>query len=210
MRHRQILSALALALLATTAGAQTKTTGSVISSIASKLGVSTTVTNAITSALGASDLTAEELIGTWNYSGAGVAFTTDEALAAAGGEVVASEITEQLEPYYTKLGLTSSNTYYTFDDEGKYSAKIAGKSVSGSYTFDEDTQALTMKVLLVNITAYTKRNGTGIAILFEADKLLTLLQTVAKLSGNDTLSAISSLSENYDGLRLGFNLDAAE
>lgn len=183
-----------------------KSAGSVVSNIVSALGGST-ASNVVTSVLGLQNLTAEELVGTWKYSGAGCAFTSEKTLAAAGGEVVASEVTEKIEPYYEKLGITSSNTYFTFDDDNKYSAKIAGKSVSGSYTFDEDENSLSLKVLLVNITAYTKRSGTGISILFEADKLLTLLQTVASLSGNDTLETIGDLSENYDGVRIGFDLD---
>jgi hypothetical protein len=31
-----------------------------------------------------------------------------------------------------------------------------------------------------------------------------VLQTVAAMSGNSTLSTIGDLSKNYDGLRLGF------
>ena len=37
-------------------------------------------------------------------------------------------------------------------------------------------------------------------------KLLTILQTVAALSGNSSLATISDISKNYDGVRMGFEM----
>jgi hypothetical protein len=43
------------------------------------------------------------------------------------------------------------------------------------------------------------------AILFEASKLLTVLQTMAALSGNQSVQAVGDISKTYDGLRVGFD-----
>ena len=59
--------------------------------------------------------------------------------------------------------------------------------------------------MLLSFHCYAKKNSDGIGLLFEAKKLLTLLQTAAALSGNSTLNSISDLSKNYDGLRIGFD-----
>jgi hypothetical protein len=63
-----------------------------------------------------------------------------------------------------------------------------------------------MKTLLFNINCFAKREVGGISILFESKKLLTVLQTMAALSGNDTAQKIGELSKNYDGVRLGFDM----
>jgi hypothetical protein len=42
--------------------------------------------------------------------------------------------------------------------------------------------------------------------LFEAKKLLQILQTVAAVSGNSTISTIGDLSKNYDGMRMGLDM----
>jgi uncharacterized lipoprotein NlpE involved in copper resistance len=165
------------------------------------------VGNILQSVLGGNNkVTQQNLIGTWKYSQPGCAFTSDKLLAQAGGEVVASEIKGKLQPAYQKAGIKAANTTVTFNADGTFSAKIAGKSLSGNYTFDESTSKITMQGLLLNINCYAKKNTSGIGILFEGKKLLTLMQTLATLSGNQTAQTIGDLSKNYDGLRIGFDM----
>jgi hypothetical protein len=65
-----------------------------------------------------------------------------------------------------------------------------------------------MSGLILNINCYAKRNSTGISLLFEASKLLTLMQTMSAASGNSssTLGTISDVAKNYNGLRVGFDM----
>ena len=164
--------------------------------------------NILTSVLGLDKMTQQNLVGTWTYSQPGCAFTSENLLAKAGGEVAAAEIKSKLQPTFQKVGISSSNTQVTFKQDGTFTAKIAGKSWNGTYTFDASTSKVTMTGLLLNINCYAKRNTNGIALLFEASKLLTMLQTMSALSGggNSTLGTISEISKNYDGLRVGFDM----
>lgn len=164
------------------------------------------VGNVISSIIGTDKLTQEQLIGTWNYEGPGCAFTSENALAKAGGEVAATSIEEKLESTYSKVGFTSANTTIVFNEDGTFSSKIAGKSWTGKYTFDESTGQLNLSGLLLNLNGYAKRSTNGISVLFESKKILTLLQTVASLTNNQSLDAISEISKNYDGVRLGFDM----
>ena len=59
--------------------------------------------------------------------------------------------------------------------------------------------------MLLTINCYAKRNANGIGLLFEASKLLTLLQTMAAMSGNTNIQAVGDISKTYDGLRVGFD-----
>ena len=60
--------------------------------------------------------------------------------------------------------------------------------------------------MLLSVNCYTKRELNGISILFEAKKLLTILQTMAALSGRTDLQTIGDLSKQYDGVRVGFDM----
>ena len=166
----------------------------------------TGVVNAITSVIGLDKVKAQNLIATWNYAGPGCAFTSENLLAKAGGEVAAVQIEEKVLPYYQQVGITASNTYITFKEDGTFSSKIAGTTFSGKYTFDEATQKITLKGLLLSMNCYTKREANGISILFEAKKLLTVLQTMSAMSGNKDLQTIGDLSKKYDGVRIGFDM----
>ena len=143
---------------------------------------------------------------TWKYSKPGCAFTSENLLAKAGGEIAANKIENQLQTYYKKAGFSSSNTYFKFNTDGSFESKIDGKSWKGTYTFDEKTHAITMKGLLLSVSGYATRTTNGISLLFESKKLLTLVQTLTALSGNSTLGAIGNITKNYDGVRVGFEM----
>lgn len=165
------------------------------------------VGNILQSVLGlGSKLTKQNLVGTWTYSQPGCAFTSEQLLAQAGGEVVASQIKSKLAPTFSSVGIKPANTKVTFAADGTFSATLAGKSFSGNYTFDEATSKITLQGMLLTINCYGKKNSDGLAILFESSKLLTLLQTMSALSGNSSMQTIGDLAKNYDGLRLGFDM----
>lgn len=145
---------------------------------------------------------------TWKYSKPGCAFTSENLLAKAGGEIAASKIEEDLSKYYSKFGFCKSNTYFTFKTDGTFAAKIDGKSWNGTYTFDEKTHAIQLKGLLLSASGFATRTANGISLLFEQKKLLTLIKTLSKLNltGSTTMSAVSSIVDNYDGVRMGFEM----
>ena len=164
------------------------------------------VINAITSVIGLDKVSAQNLIGSWTYSGPGCAFTSENLLAKAGGEVAAAQIEEKVKPYYDQVGISASNTQITFNQDGTFSSRIAGTNFGGTYTFNEASQQIKLKGMLLSITCYTKREINGISILFEAKKLLTVLQTMSALSGRADLQTIGDLSKQYDGVRVGFDM----
>lgn len=143
---------------------------------------------------------------TWKYSKPGCAFTSENLLAQAGGEIAANKVEEKLGEYYSKFGFSGSNTYFTFNTDGTFAAKIDGKSWQGNYTFDEKTHAIQMKGLLLSMSGYATKTTNGISLLFDQKKLLNLIKTMSALKGSSTLSAIGTIANNYDGMRVGFEM----
>ena len=151
------------------------------------IGSGGTIANAFTSVIGMDKVTQRGLVGTWKYNGPGCAFTSENLLAKAGGEVAATKIEQELEPYFQKTGLTAQNTYVTFKEDKTFKACI-------------------MKGMLITINCYAKREYGGISLLFESKKLLNVLQVLAAMSGNSTVQKVGELSKNYEGVRLGFDM----
>ena len=147
-----------------------------------------------------------DLCHTWKYSKPGCAFTSENLLAKAGGEIAASKVEDKLEGYYKKFGFSSSNTYFTFNTDGTFSAKIDGKAWNGNYTFDEKTHAIQLKGLLLSASGYATKTTNGISLLFDQKKLLNLIKTLSAFKGSSTLSAVGSIANNYDGMRIGFEM----
>jgi len=203
-KMKRIKTSLIACALLLTAGIVASSCGA--GTLLQTIGSGGTLANAFTSVIGLDKVTQKGLVGTWHYNGPGCAFTSKNLLAKAGGEVAATKIEQELAPYFQKTGLTAQNTYVTFNEDGKFSATIAGKTISGTWTLEESTAKVTMQTLLLSINCYAKREYGGIALLFESKKLLNVLQVLAAMSGNDTVRKVGDLSKNYDGVRLGFDM----
>ena len=200
MKKKSIL-ACAAALLMTSCGF----TGGTATNGASTTDILGGILGAITNPNTLGDIE-KDVIGTWKYYQPGCAFTSENALATAGGKVVAAQAKEKLQPTYDKLKISGKNTYFTFNQDGTFSAKVMGKTINGTYTFNSSNSSVQLQTLLLSTTGYLTRNPQGISLLFESKKLLTALQVLGAASGNSTLGTVSEISKNYDGIRLGFDL----
>lgn len=187
------------------AGSGSSTTGSVLGAVLTDVLQGGTLGNVITSVIGAQKVTAADLVGSWKYSGPGCAFTSEKLLAQAGGEVVAGQIKAKVLPYYQQIGISAQNTTITINQDGTYSATFRGTPMNGKWTYDEANCRMNLQGLLLSLNCYAKRNVNGIALLFDASKLLTLLQTAAAMSGNQNIQTVGEISKSYDGVRLGFD-----
>lgn len=180
--------------------------GNVLGSILGAVTQGDAVTNILYDVIGATKLSKEDVVGTWSYRGPGVAFTSENLLAKAGGEVAAAKARQDLEKPYQSIGIKSTNTYFTFNADNTFSGKVDGQTISGTYSYNPDNSEVKLQTLLLSTTGYLTRNAKGISLLFESKKLLTALQVVGAMSGNSTLSTVGELSKNYDGIRMGFDL----
>ena len=165
-----------------------------------------TLGNILTSVLGINKVSQEGLVGTWKYYQPGCGFASDNLLAKAGGEVAAAKVRSELAGTYQQMGISGSNTYFTFNQDKSFSGKLMGTPLSGSYVYDPNTGQITLKTMIASINGFINTSGSGISLLFESKKLLSILQMVGSASGNATLATVSELSKNYDGVRLGFDL----
>ena len=202
---------------ATTTAATTSNAGSAVAGIlgavlggnsnSSSSAGSSIINGILNNVIGSGTFSKQDLCAhTWKYSKPGCAFTSENLLAKAGGEIAANKVEEKLGEYYSKFGFSGSNTYFTFETDGTFAAKIDGKSWQGNYTFDEKTHAIQMKGLLLSMSGYATKTTNGISLLFDQTKLLNLIKTMGALKGSSTLSAIGTIANNYDGMRVGFEM----
>ena len=165
-----------------------------------------TAGNVLNSVLGTDKVTERNLIATWTYDEPGVAFTSNNVLVKAGGELAAAQAKDKLKSYFQQAGIKQSNTQFTFTNDKKFTGKLYGQSFNGTWTFNSKTQQVVLKTMLLTIPVYVKKTATGMSFLFESQKLLALAQKVAKLSSNEALQTLGTLSQNYDGIRMGFDM----
>ena len=165
------------------------------------------ISGLLNNVIGSGKFSKEDLCAhTWKYSKPGCAFTSENLLAKAGGEIAANKVEEKLGTYYKKFGFSSSNTQFTFTTDGNFSAQIDGKPWQGTYTFDEKTHAIQLKGLLLSASGYATKTTNGISLLFDQKKLLNLIKMLSAFKGSSTLSAVGTIANSYDGMRVGFEM----
>ena len=205
MKKRNMIAIAVAAIMMAGCGGMGTGTGA-DNGILNGVDASSALGNILGSVLGINKVSETTILGTWKYAGPGCAFTSDNLLAKAGGEVAAQKVKAQLQSHYSSLGLNSSNTYISFKEDKTCAGKGDGKTLSGTYTLDVNTGQITLKTLLLTMNGYVNLNTTGMSLLFESQKLLTILQGLGALSGNTTMSAVGELSKNYKGVRIGFDM----
>lgn len=167
----------------------------------------TAVSGVVDGLLTQSDISVEQMAGTWTATGSAVCFQSENFLQKAGGAAAASTIESKLDPYYKQYGLTGS--VLTVDSDGSFTLKVKGISLKGNITKRSDGNfdfAFTPfgSFKLGSIKAYVEKPMSGLNVMFDATKLKSLMSTVAGLTGNSLAKTAGSLLDSYEGLCVGF------
>lgn len=155
--------------------------------------------------------TAASMEGTWNFTGSAIEFESDNFLQKAGGSVAAEAAESKLNEQLSKVGIQEGTFAFTFNADSTFQVSLKGKSTNGTYSYDNSTQKVNLKFSkLIRLNAKITYTSTTMDLLFNADKLLSLLTYLSSKSSNATLQSISSLAQNYDGMMMGFALKKEE
>lgn len=173
--------------------------------ILSKLG---TVANNV---LGSGKITIADLEGNWTYVEPAVEFKSDNLLKKAGGSVASTTIVDKLRPYYSTVGL--DNMTLAVDSAATFKMALKKISFSGEITQGENDGEFVFnfkaigKISAGSLNAYISKTATGqIKITFDVSKLISLVNTIASVTGNSSMKSVSSILNSYDGLTAGFVL----
>lgn len=209
MKGKNILKAIAVAILCTSCGTSTGTAAS--PDLSSILGSATsgTLGNIIEGIFSTSDLTVEDIAGEWTASGSAVSFKSDDLLKKAGGIAAASVVETKLDEYYKKYGL--NNLVFTVENDGSFSLTVKKVTLNGTISVKETgVFTLTFTALgtigLGSMDAYIEKSGNTLNLMFDADKIKKIMSLAATLSGSSLASTAESLLNEYDGICMGFKM----
>lgn len=197
-------------------GCSNLTNAQSLKDILGKLGsgsnATSTIGNILEGVFSSSDLSLADLQGNWKSSGPAVSFKGDNFLKQAGGKAAAATIETKLNPYFSKYGLTGATLSIT--PEGTFELKIKKMTLSGTIeqtsekgVFYFNFQALG-KINLGKMKTYVQKSSSTMDVMFDATKLISIVEAVAKFSNISYVQTLSSLLSSYDGMCVGFKLKA--
>ena len=146
------------------------------------------------------------ILGSWNYTAPSTAFTTQQALTNAGGTAAVANINSSLANSYNSIGINSSNTSFSFLDGNKFSAKVNGIPFSGTYVYNAQNGAISLKTATETLKGNVIKTQRGMGLMFDATQMVNLLQKEGKVSNAAAVQAVSKLAKSANGARVGFEL----
>ena len=174
---------------------------------------SETVQKVVSSVTGGQSVTATSLQGTWTYVDPAVQLGSDNTLKQIAGAAATTELEKKLKEQCAKVGIVEGIFNYTFNADSTFTSALKKGSLKGTYSVNEADKSITFTYTagqsnraIYSLTASTVLAGDNLTLLFNADKLLAFLTKVASLSSNATLQSLSNLANQYDGMKLGFDL----
>lgn len=149
-------------------------------------------------------LTEMAIVGTWNYSSPGVRMGSSDALSNLAGSAVGSTVESKLATAYEKVGIKPGFCTITFNDQKGWSMPVKGHDVTGSYTYDASTHAITLTLdkLGASFTGYAYIDGSNLELVFPVDRLVSFVTALgSKISA---LQSVTGMLAKYDEVYLGF------
>ena len=212
--NKSFITAVALAsslLLATSCNVLNSTQSPAANTLSALNTGGNMLTNLVGNLLNGGTVSERDLVGTWTYNGVSCVFESQNFLAQAGGVAASSALEAKIDEQLKRYGISKGVTRFTFNADKTFTATLNGRNMSGTYSLDPSAKTLRLQFVggLLNLQPQVARNGNGIALLFESDKLLGLLGTASSFlgkMGNSNLAMVSSLLGNYQGMRIGLKL----
>ncbi|MDE5935348.1 MAG: DUF4923 family protein, partial [Muribaculaceae bacterium] len=127
------------------------------------------------------------------------------------GSVASTTIVDKLRPYYSTVGLDnmtlavdSAATFKMALKKISFSGEIVRGENDGEFIFNFKAMG---KINAGSLNAYISKTATGqIKVTFDVSKLISLVNTIASVTGNSSMKSVSSILNSYDGLTAGFVL----
>lgn len=158
------------------------------------------------------DVIPKNIEGNWEFSGSAVKFTGDNVLMNAASELAAGKVEDQLSEYLQKVGIRQGLFSYVFNADGTFTTTFSKMNFSGQYTFSQEEGTIELdygkneKLKGVSLKTDVSVSLNSMQLLFNADKLLDFISKITSTVGDSKIGALASLIDQYDGLKIGFEL----
>lgn len=160
-------------------------------------------TEAIDSATGGK-LTEVAINGTWSYSAPAIRLgDSSNTLAKLGGQAISTAAGDKMASMLEKIGIKSGACSITFNSDGTFSMPIGSRNITGTYTFDNETHAIKLKIgyLGTEVGGYAYISGDSLQLVFNIDKFKDFIVSLG--SSIESLASVIAIVQEYDNISLG-------
>ena len=150
-------------------------------------------------------VSAEKLIGTWDYKEPAVYATKGNKLIRLVENTTVKQLEKLLDDYMEKSRITKENTSFTFHENGTFDRDVVGHKAHGVWLMNGERLILGINhVMTADIT--THQDDGSLMFLIDVDKLMNIMKLMGAMKDNKTNNALIKLSKKIPGLQAGIKL----
>lgn len=149
------------------------------------------------------------LAGQWQYDKPSIQAQGTSLIGKLGKPLAKNKLKKKLDKAYKKLKIKQRWSSMTLSEDGHWTMTVVGRKLGGNYFFNPTSGCITLNWHGLTINATAKRENKHLHLLFDTDRLLSIMRLISGLSNNDTLKALAFLSDNYQDVNVGFDLKLA-
>lgn len=148
-----------------------------------------------------------QVIGTWVYQRPAVAFTSENALASLGSNVISSGVENKLQTYLSKFGINPNSTSLTFNSDKTFTFNLGNRQLSGTYTVVDKTIQMTFNGQQTASRLTPQLNNGTLIIAADATKIKTFLESIGSSVNRTDVNTIVALMKQFSGMQVGIRLE---
>jgi hypothetical protein len=164
------------------------------------------------------NINSSTIVGTWTYYQPAIKLGSDNMLAQAGAAAITKSVSAKLSQYYAKVGIKEGSCTFTFAADSTFSAKLASRTISGSWSLSTENEKEIVTLTILNSTGYPLgkfnaqiyKSSGNLALAFPANKVLEFIKAIASKVNSNTANGIAAIAKNYDELAVGFEFSGNE
>mgnify|MGYP001945048939 FL=1 len=150
-----------------------------------------------------------DINGTWSYVGTAVELQTDDFLKKAAAQVAAIAVEEKINQQQAKYGIKPGMIQASFGANNVVTFEAMTYKIPAKYELSKDKKQMIISVGdIIKVDADIRHTlDNQLSLLVNADKVLELIKYLNAQIDHNTLKTISQVIDNYDGLKIGIQLE---
>lgn len=156
-----------------------------------------------------------DVTGRWKYVKPALKLIGDNFVENIAGDLASEQLASKLEELCGKAGIKAGLFSYTFGADSTFTSDLKLTKMKGKYSIAAERESMTLSYSLIgsaaskllSMEATVVKSGNSLCLLFNADKLMEFLTTISSKIDNKTIQAVTAIAEQYESLKIGFELE---
>ncbi len=147
-----------------------------------------------------------DITGTWKYQKPCVEADGTTLMGKVGKPIAKKKLAKKIDKAFKKIKLDKRWQSFSLSADGTWEMVVLRQQLPGNSTYDSESETLVLKFYGFPVRGHAWTKGDRLYVTFAADKLIAVLNVIGGISHSDKLKELDKLVDNYENVKVGFEL----